>query len=265
MSTHIQRDHLFNRSTRPLLESKSHHHHSPLKKKSTKEFKVHGFNDFNFVANQYKNLNSNISYPYGSGSPPPSPPIHSSIMHQQSNQDMLHAYTPYDNCNSNINANNKIDLIFSDDSGIHVNNISDLSTSSTNYYDDIDNSYQLASPIASSSIGGNDGTTDAWCWNLSMDTNNERRTPTTIPNDQQGPNQSHAQPPQQQRFNQLDDSGPFIFGVHTNNCNSFNNTTASTTTKTNERNESVINNTLYSTKYSSIVTKRTPDSSAVSI
>lgn len=61
------RDHPFNRSTRPLLERRA----QPQIISPKPEFKVHGFNDFNFVAKQYKELNSSfIGYPYGT---PPSP------------------------------------------------------------------------------------------------------------------------------------------------------------------------------------------------
>lgn len=221
MSTHIQRDHIFNRSTRPLLETTRAQPQVQVKKKSSKDHKVHGFNDFNFVANQYKNLNSNIGYPYGS--PPPSPPT--TPMRTELNQ-------PYDSANKMA--------IFSDDSGIHVNNISNLSTSSsTNYYEDIDNTYQLSSSIASSSGTG-------WSWNRNASHNERRATPKT----------TTATPTRTERFNQFNNSGPFIFGVHSNDCSTF----KPASKASNERNESVIKATPYATKYSSIVSKRTPDS-----
>lgn len=215
MSTHIQRDHIFNRSTRPLLEPKSQAQ-PQVKKKSSKEFKVHGFNDFNFVANQYKNLNSNVGYPYGS--PPPSPTI------------------PLANDTDRICGNgNKMDLVFHDDSGIHVNNISNLSTSSSvNYYEDVENTYQLSPPAASSSSSA-----IAWSWSRQ----NDQKSAKSI---------APVQTVKTERFNQFDNSGPFIFGVHTNNYNN-----SYTPAKINERNESVINANTHSTKYSSIV--RTPD------
>lgn len=219
MSTHIQRDHIFNRSTRPLLESRAQPQ-VQVKKKSTKEFKVHGFNDFNFVANQYKHLNSNMGYPYGS--PPPSPPT--TPMHTELNQ-------PYDHANKMA--------IFSDDSGIHINNSNLSTSSSTNYYEDIDNSYQLSTSIASSSGTG-------WSWNRNGQ-HHERHTPAKIMN---------VTPTRTERCNQFNNSGPFIFGVHSNDCSTF----KPATKVNNERNESVINSTPYTTKYSTIVSKRMPDS-----
>ncbi|KAJ6637151.1 Cell division control protein 42 like, partial [Pseudolycoriella hygida] len=63
------RDHPFNRSTRPLLERRV----QPQIITPKPEFKVHGFNDFKYVAKQCKELNSSfIGYPYGN---PPSPTI----------------------------------------------------------------------------------------------------------------------------------------------------------------------------------------------
>lgn len=106
----MQRDHLFNRSTRPLLDSPPKSHFRiptatimPQIKKEKKssmnvDYKLHGFNDFNFVANQYKNLNrTHTGYPYGS---PPSTPNTSTY------EDSMDVSTSY----------------YDDDSGIHTNN-----------------------------------------------------------------------------------------------------------------------------------------------
>lgn len=273
----MQRDHLFNRSTRPLLEVSGKSQAYPqVKKKSAKEFKVHGFNDFNFVANQYRNLNANISYPYGSppASPSPSPPPFATTSTPLTSKTIMHteAHHPYD-----IQNGNKVDFIFSDDSGIHVNNISSLSTSSsTNYYEDIDNSYQLSpeslppalpatAAAPTSSLAAN-----AWNWNRSASERYYQHrgigdsgcgigaSSSIAPSaTTKGAVVTSKRSEHQQRFNQIDDNGPFIFGVHSNNCNT---NKPMATAKLNERNESVINNTTaYTTKYSSIVTKRMPE------
>lgn len=250
--SHMQRDHVFNRSTRPLLEtggsSKPYHHQ--VKKKSAKDFKVHGFNDFNFVANQYRNLNSNMSYPYGSppASPSPSPPPlpTTSTPLTTSTTLMHHSY--------DIHGGNKVDFIFSDDSGIHVNNISSLSTSSsTNNYEDIDNSYQMSPASLPPMMAAGVATVPAarHHWNR---TGSERYHQQRGIDDRSCGIAQQQQPPP---FNQIDVNGPFIFGVHSNNCNTYKPTVS---TKLNERNESVINSTsAYTTKYSSIVTKRMPE------
>lgn len=96
------RDHPFNRSTRPLLERKA----QPQIISPKPEYKVHGFNDFKYVAKQYKELNSSfIGYPYGN---PPSPTI-------------------------------TTDFIFSDDSGI----ISDTTMNSTKLNDSTSSEYRF--------------------------------------------------------------------------------------------------------------------------
>lgn len=219
----MQRDHLFNRSTRPLLEPRSHHP-VQVKKKSSTDYKLHGFNDFNFVANQYKNFSSTHSgYPYGS--PPPSP----TTLHHRANNNSNYA----DSLGNNSN-----DFIFSDDSGIHITNTSHFSNQSslpavaTNYYDDVinnssnSNDYNYHTPIENrknykkgffkgwtSHSGGGSSTTPKKVATVA---------PTTI--------------------NQLNGSGPFIFGVHSNTCY--------TLPKVN--NESVINSSAATTKYSTI-------------
>lgn len=99
------RDHPFNRSTRPLLERRA----QPQIISPKPEFKVHGFNDFKYVAKQYKELNSSfIGYPYGN---PPSPTV-------------------------------TTDFIFSDDSGIisdttlNSNKLNDTASSEYRYNED---------------------------------------------------------------------------------------------------------------------------------
>lgn len=95
------RDHPFNRSTRPLLERRV----QPQIITPKAEYKVHGFNDFKYVAKQYKELNSSfIGYPYGN---PPSPTI-------------------------------TTDFVFSDDSGI----ITDTSMNSTKLNDSTSSEYR---------------------------------------------------------------------------------------------------------------------------
>ncbi|XP_037027455.1 uncharacterized protein LOC119068114 [Bradysia coprophila] len=96
------RDHPFNRSTRPLLERRA----QPQIITPKPEFKTHGFNDFKYVAKQYKELNNSfIGYPYGN---PPSPTI-------------------------------TTDFIFSDDSGI----ISDTTMNSTKLNDSTSSEYRF--------------------------------------------------------------------------------------------------------------------------
>lgn len=99
------RDHPFNRSARPLLERRA----QPQIISPKPEFKVHGFNDFKYVAKQYKELNSSfIGYPYGN---PPSPTV-------------------------------TTDFIFSDDSGIisdttlNSNKLNDTTSSEYRYNED---------------------------------------------------------------------------------------------------------------------------------
>lgn len=166
------------------------------------------------------------------------------------------------------------DFIFSDDSGIHVNNISNFSTSSstTNFYEEIDSSYQMGPaslPIAPAPP------TPAWHWNrVGSDRYNRYQSSGTpspalskravvAPMNHNNSISSAQSATPQQRLNQMDDSGPFIFGVHSNNCGTYR---PVATTKLNERNESVINNNNNNnTKYSSIVTKRTTENSQVGI
>lgn len=252
----MQRDHLFNRSTRPLLDSPSKsHYHTPTatiiqqtkkqKPTITNDYKLHGFNDFNFVANQYRNLsNTHTGYPYGS--PPASP--NASIRHRQSNQsnaydDNSNGYSPY----------------YDDDSGFHTNNSSEnfscrsnnSHSHSINYYEDPNeqyhingNRYQLNKETQSSHnvthkkggffkdwprFGGN---THHKITNSTND-NAFQQTYESIQQNQQ--HSSHTQQyhhQQQQQYNcnkinsitpispmnRLLDNGPFIFGVHSQTC-----------------------------------------------
>lgn len=217
----MQRDHLFNRSTRPLLEPRSHHP-VQIKKKSSADYKLHGFNDFNFVANQYKNLsNTHTGYPYGS--PPPSPTLH----HRAANSDYADSL-----------GNNSNDFIFSDDSGIHISNTSNYSNQSslpavaTNYYDDVinnssnSNDYNYHTPIENRK-NYKKGFFKGWTSHTSGGSATPKKVASVAPT----------------TINQLNGSGPFIFGVHSNSY---------TLPKVN--NESVINSSAAAatTKYSSI-------------
>lgn len=254
----MQRDHLFNRSTRPLLESssKSHYHaptatiiqqtKKPKANNIVNDYKLHGFNDFNFVANQYKNLsNTHTGYPYGS--PPASP--NASIRHRQSN-------TYDDNGNGN-----GYSPYYDDDSGFHTNNSSEnfscrsnnSHSHSINYYEDPNeqyhhfngNHYQLNKETQSSSqnvvhkkggffkdwprFGGNNTHHKITC------STNDNAFQQSCDSHQQ---QHHQHQQQQQRqgqqhqqyncnkinsitpspMNRLLDNGPFIFGVHSQAC-----------------------------------------------
>lgn len=249
----MQRDHLFNRSTRPLLESSSKsHYHAPTatiiqpakkpKANIANDYKLHGFNDFNFVANQYKNLsNTHTGYPYGS--PPASP--NASIRHRQSNtfDDNSNGYPPY----------------YDDDSGFHTNNSSEnfscrsnnSHSHSINYYEDPNeqyhhfngNHYQLNKETQSSSqnvvhkkggffkdwprFGGNTH------HKITSSTNDNAVQPPCDSQQRQQQQQQNYHHQQQQRqqyncnkinsitpspMNRLLDNGPFIFGVHSQAC-----------------------------------------------
>lgn len=273
----MQRDHLFNRSTRPLLDSPTRsHYHAPTatiiqqmkNQKSTigNDYKLHGFNDFNFVANQYKNLSSTHSgYPYGS---PPSSP-NASLRHQSNayHDDNVNGYSPY----------------YDDDSGFHTNNSSEnfscLSnhSHSMNYCEDPNeqyhnfngNPYQLHKEIQSSQNvnhkkggffkewprfggggGGGGGSINA----------HQKMTNSTNDNDFQQTNESmlkHHHHQQQYNCNKINsitpspvnrllDNGPFIFGVHSQACY---------TLPSKGKNDSVIK---HSTATSVLTTKYTP-------
>lgn len=193
----MQRDHLFNRSTRPLLEPRNHQP-VQVKKKSSVDYKLHGFNDFNFVANQYKNLSStHTGYPYGS--PPPSP-------------------TPHQRANNNDYAdslgNNSNDFIFSDDSGIHISNTSNFSSDqsslppvATNYYDDVinnssnSNDYNYHTPIENRK-NYKKGFFKGWTSHSGGGAVTPKKVATVAPT----------------TINQLNGNGPFIFGVHSSSC-----------------------------------------------
>lgn len=189
----MQRDHLFNRSTRPLLAPRNHQQPVQIKKKSTTDYKLHGFNDFNFVANQYKNLgNTHTGYPYGS--PPPSP-----TLHQRANNN--------DFADSLGNSSN--DFIFSDDSGIHISNTSNYSNQSslpaiaTNYYDDVinnssnSNDFNYHTPIENRK-NYKKGFFKGWTNHTGGNSTTQKKVATVAPT----------------TINQLSGNGPFIFGVH---------------------------------------------------
>lgn len=100
------RDNPCNRSTRPLLDRKHPQPQLLLKKKY--DYKVCGFNDFQFVSKQCNNSTYYTGYPYGS---PPSPTIASATT-------------------TTTNFHPHSDFIFSDDSGINLNNSSCLTNAS---------------------------------------------------------------------------------------------------------------------------------------
>lgn len=130
------RDHPFNRSTRPLLERKQQ---PQLLAKKKYDYKVCGFNDFNFVSKQCNNdLNHTYysGYPYGS---PPSPTV-----------------VPVEPTPPVSTHTTSADFIFSDDSGIHLNNTSNLSNNSANYYNSsADDSYRP--PLSKQSVAATRG------------------------------------------------------------------------------------------------------------
>lgn len=131
------RDHPFNRSSRPLLERKQQ---PQLLVKKKYDYKVCGFNDFNFVSKQCNNdLNHTYysGYPYGS---PPSPTV----------------VTALESPAPATTHTTSTDFIFSDDSGIHMNNTSNLSTNSANYYNSTaDDSYRP--PLSKQSVAATRG------------------------------------------------------------------------------------------------------------
>lgn len=275
----MQRDHLFNRSTRPLLDSSSKsHYHAPTatiiqqtkKQKSSigNDYKLHGFNDFNFVANQYKNLsNSHSGYPYGS---PPSSPNASLRLQLQSNayDDNGNGYSPY----------------YDDDSGFHTNNSSENFSCrsnyshSMNYYEEPNEQYhifngkqyQLHKEIQSSQnvnhkkgsffkewprFGGN-ATANTSGINVNV---HHKIANSTNDNGFQQINESMLKHHQYQQYNsnkinsitpspvnRILDNGPFIFGVHSQACY---------TLPSKGKNDSVIK---HSTATSVLTTKYTP-------
>lgn len=223
----MQRDHIFNRSTRPLLDSSDYHYSVQVKKKTQTDHKLHGFNDFNFVANQYKNLNnSNSGYPYGS---PPSTPRHQSN-HSTNIDDYM------DSLGENSN-----DFIFSDDSGIHINNTSNFSNQSMlpitsplspNYYDDDDVINKRN--MQTNAKRNKNGFFNVWNGSNNSANNNENCV------QKMGGKKVAAIAPTP--INQLNCNEPFIFGVHSN-------TSCYTFAKI--HNDSVINSTI-NDKYSTI-------------
>lgn len=197
------RDHPFNRSTRPLLERKHHHAQPQLLSTKKKNIlptvqqqaspKMGGFNDFHFVPKLHAppDLHTYYSgYPYGS---PPSPT--GAIGHN--------------------------DFVFSDDSGVHSNDLSQNSTaSSTNPPPHYENDYaDLA--------GDNDPTSGRYSINRMSQITNGSGLYQTIGQGTGGecrhPNQHTwgvsaptAEPRSRQYVSVEATKGPFIFGVDTN-------------------------------------------------
>lgn len=100
------RDHPFNRSTRPLLAERK----PQLLFKKKSDTKLHGFNDFDIITQQYRNLNTHhIGYPYGS---PPSPTANSDDFVFSDNTitstDLYTTSTPNRIYNSTVTTNNPI-------------------------------------------------------------------------------------------------------------------------------------------------------------
>lgn len=228
----MERDHLFNRSTRPLLESRStnqNHHAIQVKAKKSPivDYKLHGFNDFNFVANQYKNLShSHSGYPYGS--PPSSPKSIANRMLRNQDNSFVDSLGEHSS-----------DFIFSDDSGIHINNSSAFSNQSTppnvsstlstsNYFDDVmqKNENEMQKNYGKKGL-----------WNVWRRGDNDTTTKIAKSSKKLA---SIAPTTAIDQFN--GNNGPFIFGVHSNGCYSL--------PKVN--NETVINSTaaIASAKYS---------------
>lgn len=264
----MQRDHLFNRSTRPLLESstsKSHYHTptatiiQPTKKQKptiTTDYKLHGFDDFNYVANQYKNLSSTHSgYPYGS--PPGSP--NASIRRQLNTYDNeSNGYPPY----------------YDDDSGFHTNNSSEnfsnhSHSQSMNYYEEPndqyhtfnENPYQTNKRLQSSQtvVHKKGGFFKEWPRFGSSNVTHHKITNSTNDNAFQPSAEQTIKHQQQYNCNKINstitaspmnrllDNGPFIFGVHSQACYSL---------PAKVKNDSVIKN--HSSATSVLTTKYTP-------
>lgn len=130
------RDHPFNRSTRPLLERKQQ---PQLLVKKKYDYKVCGFNDFNFVSKQ---CNHDLNHTYYSGYPYGSPPSPTVVTAATESPDTTHTTSA--------------DFMFSDDSGIHLNNTSNLSTNSAKYYNSTaDDSYRP--PLSKQSVAATRG------------------------------------------------------------------------------------------------------------
>lgn len=275
----MQRDHLFNRSTRPLLESSSKsHYHTPTatiiqqakKQKPTitaSDYKLHGFNDFNFVANQYKNLSSTHSgYPYGS--PPGSP--NASHRHQSNTfDDNCNGYSPYYDDDSGFHTNNS-----SENFSNHSHSHSHSHSQSMNYYEDTNDQYHVhnESPYQSNkrtqqssqntNVPKKGGFFKEWprfgnggnvahhkITNISSTANDNAFQPTveqTMKHQQQyNCNKINSITPSP--MNRLLDNGPFIFGVHSQACYSL---------PAKVKNDSVIKN--HSSATSVLTTKYTP-------
>lgn len=275
----MQRDHLFNRSTRPLLDStltKNHHQVStatviqPMKKPKPSigcDSKLHGFNDFNIVANQYKKFSNTQTgyppgYPYGNNSPPDSP---NPSLRYQTNGYNENGYSPY----------------FDDDSGFHTNNSSEnfscrsnLSQSqSINYYEDPNeqyhnfngNQHHMHKEIpASTQCQKKGGFFKEWSrfggintHHKSTNSTNNEKNASVQQSTIQSMHKHHQHQHQQYNCNKINsitpnpvnrllDNGPFIFGVHSQACY---------TLPSKVKNDSVIK---HSTVTSVLTTKYTP-------
>ncbi|XP_055305396.1 uncharacterized protein LOC129570046 [Sitodiplosis mosellana] len=285
----MQRDHLFNRSTRPLLDSppKSHYHaptativQQTKKPKPTigSDYKLHGFNDFNFVANQYKNL-SNTGYPYGNDSPPASPnaslklPLNAYDDHHQ-HQHLHHSsssngYSPYYDDDSGFMTNNSSENFScrSNHSHSQSQSMNHCEDSNDQYHHSNENQYQLHKEIQSSQnvthnhhkkggffkewprFGAGNSNAHHKITNSTND-NGFKQTPTepTIHkyHHQQQYNCNKINSITPSPVNRLLDNGPFIFGVHSQACY---------TLPSKVKNDSVIK---HSTATSVLTTKYTP-------
>lgn len=191
------RDHPFNKSTRPLLMERK-----PQlllsKKRSSELSKMHGFNDFDIISQQYRNLSTqHIGYPYGS--PPPSPTVISSndfVFSDTQNNTIYHQ-----------TRSPKLTL----------NNTSILSTpkpypkssvDEDNYYSNVNESDKLPSYT--------NKYTDIYSWRTKSQTQHQQQQ--NIPQEQVSSKQL------MDSINDIDNysdtnGGPFIFGVHSANNN----------------------------------------------
>lgn len=191
------RDHPFNRSTRPLLERKNHHHIQPQLLTTKKKIisqpaapaaahqtspKMRGFNDFNFVPKLHAqpDLHTYYSgYPYGS---PPSPTA----------------------------AIGQNDFVFSDDSGVHSNDLSQNSSSITNPRRFDDDDY--------ADLAGDDDHHHQECHYSLNGMSNGNGLYQTIGHQNRDYHHQNAWTPIERRpFVSVEATkGPFIFGVDTN-------------------------------------------------
>lgn len=206
-----QRDHPFNRSTKPLLPPSTTEyitkqqpfsiiHHNKIKRKSHQQqllnSKVCGFDDFDYITQQYSKFNGTIGYPYGC---PPSPTAVITNAEFTFSDD-LHAATA-----TIIDGN--VAPSSSSSSSITIGNVASAVTA-TNIYSNGNNNYnnQTIDNSYGTVCGYNNSTTvgDGGGGNLSNWNRNEIN---------------------QYSFDDYDDvenriattTGPFIFGVHSKN------------------------------------------------